>query len=500
MKCLLNGEEMKQCDDYTSAYFKVPSQVLMERAALAVVEEIEERFSKEQEVLVACGTGNNGGDGYAIARILKERHWRVVVFTVKKPKEGQLCYQQMESCQAYGIEIIQDFSLLLDRIKGVSSICDAIFGTGLSRKIEGDYARLIQILNESAAFKIAVDLPSGISTDQGTVLGTAFRADLTVSFAYAKIGHVLYPGRNYTGELLCKEIGITEKSLAPICPQVFCYEKSDFLDLPKRSNEGHKGTFGKVLVIAGSKDMCGAAYFSAKAAYRMGAGLVRIYTVKENRTILQTKLPEAIMTCYDDNWQEEVLKEAILWADVIVAGPGMGTDQVAEKILECLLEQAEVPLILDADALRILAKHKEWLLPEERELALTPHMGEFVALTGKSVSDLKANILHISREFAEKYQLVLAAKDACTVTSLPDGRQFLNPTGNSGMATAGSGDVLCGMVAGLAASRHLSLEAAVPMAVYLHGFAGDLARQELGEDAVMASDLLRMISVISKEI
>lgn len=488
MEWIVNAKEMKLYDSNTIEHYGVPSIVLMERAALKVAEAILERKLPTEKILVVCGTGNNGGDGMAIARLLFGTGCHVEILLVGDRKNFTAeTKKQQEICQQYQIPFVrtpepEDVPYTL--------IIDALFGVGLSRNLTGEFYDMIEKLNACRAKKVAVDIPSGISADNGIVMGTAFRADLTVTFAYRKLGLLFHPGSDYAGEVVVADIGIDENSWLERKPAVCALTANDIREAVQRPANGNKGTFGKVLVIAGSSNMAGAAYFTAKAAYRSGCGLVRIYTADENRIILQTRIPEAILTTYTGKKLDTAqLVEALAWADVIVIGPGLGTDDTAKIILKQTLQNAAVPVVADADALNLIAQDTQMLLKPHTEMVVTPHLGEMARLSGDSITYLKENMLAAAEEFARGYHVICVLKDSRTVTAVPYGRTFLNLSGNDGMATGGSGDVLSGVIAGLIA-QGIQAEFAAPAAVYLHGRAGDRAAGRIGAHAVMASDIL----------
>lgn len=494
MEYLLSAREMKGCDERTVSDFHVPAAVLMERAALSVAEEIEKRLTKQDTVLFLCGAGNNGGDGYAAARILAERGFRPWILPLKPPAKGSLPEQELLSARSYGIK---ELSALPE--EPPRAVVDAIFGTGLSRDIEGEPFHVIETVNAWETLRIAVDLPSGVSADHGKILGIAFQADITVTFAFRKLGQLLFPGAACCGEVLRKDIGILESSFSGSKPRVLAYGREDLSLLPKRTADTNKGDYGKLLIIAGSPGMCGAAVFAAKAAYRMGVGLVRVYTPEENRSILQQAVPEAVLTTYrSDRFDEKGLIEAIHAADTVLIGPGLGTGAVSEKLLRTTMDTVSCPLVIDADGLNLLARETEQLKRPHTDMVLTPHIGEMARLTGDAPIYLKEERLSRAEEFANEYNVVLAMKDSRTVTAVPYGSLYLNLTGNHGMATAGSGDVLSGIIAALIATG-LRAEKAAPLGVYIHGLAGDLAAEKKSARGLNASDLLDSLCDILRE-
>lgn len=490
MRYLVNSREMRQYDNHTSDIFKVPSLLLMEQAALAACGEIEKILDKKDTILIVCGTGNNGGDGLAIARILFLKGYPVdVVLIGDEKKATEQNKTQQEILKAYGIAMHKD----IPSGKGYQLIIDSIFGVGLTRKIEGVYRSTLEKLNEMSGYKIAIDIPSGVSADDGAVLGVAFHAHKTITFAFDKVGLHLWPGNVAAGEVIVKEIGITEHSFMEHRPAVAALEDADLDKLTIRPSHSNKGTFGKLLIIAGSVNMAGAAILAGKSAYATGCGLVRILTPEENRVIIQTALPEAILNTYSAKKAEpEIIKEAVDWADVVLIGPGIGTGEASEGLLKQVMKSASVPMVLDADALNLVAKDVNVLRKPHTEMVITPHLGEMSRLTGDNVAFLQTRLLDTARDFANTYQVTCVLKDERTITSIPYGTSFVNLSGNAGMATAGSGDVLSGMIGSLMAQGYSS-EQAAPLAVYLHGAAGDCMIKETGKAGLVASDLIQGI-------
>ncbi len=399
------------------------------------------------------------------------------------------------------------------------AVVDALFGIGLGRDLEGIYQDYIVDMNQKKGWKVAVDIPSGIHADTGQVMGIGFRAELTVTFAFAKSGLVLYPGAEYAGEVRVKQIGIDRHSFLTESPNLYLTKAECLARIPRRQKDSNKGTYGKVLTVAGSRNMAGAAFLSAKASYRTGAGLVKILTEESNRVILQQLLPEAILATYealDDEGEEAYdinsslnssqlpmvkdvknifpnLSELLHWASAVTIGPGLGTGEEAKFLVESVLKTANVPVILDADGLNILSERLEWLKEVKAPVILTPHLGEMARLTKTPILAIKEKILQAARSFAEEYNVICILKDARTVTALPNQQAYINATGNNGMATAGSGDVLTGILAGLIAQGMEPAEAA-PLGVCLHGVAADCQASQIAPHAMMAQDILAGIS------
>ncbi len=496
MQYIVNSGEMKRYDASTSEHFHIPSIVLMERAAVAFVEELSGRDMDLSRTLIVCGNGNNGGDGLAIARllVLAGKQVKVVI-----PREGRATEQnllQQRILAAYGVQVITG---AVPEYDGCTAVIDALFGVGLSRKPEGVFSAALQAMNAAAGHKIAVDIASGISADDGSVPGEAFRADLTVTFAYAKAGMLLWPGNTYSGEVVVKDIGIDERSWLGQKPKLAALCREDLVRLPARAGHSNKGTFGKVLVAAGSVNMAGAACLCARAAYAAGCGLVQVLTPEENRLIVQSVVPEAVLVTYSaQNPLEEVFAEAVSGADAIVCGPGTGKGEAAAKLLSCVLAQSAVPVLLDADALNLIAERPELFRHPRAALVVTPHIGEMSRLRGLPVAEIQGALQKTAEEFALEYDAVTVLKDERTLTSVPNGQTWLNLSGNCGMATAGSGDVLSGVIASLMAQGLPAGEAA-PLGVYLHGLAGDVVLPETGSAGMTAGDLIAGLRRVSAE-
>ena len=506
MKAVLNGKEMKEFDARSIKGYGIPSLVLMERAAMAVAEKAEKILEKEEAGTVwsVCGFGNNGADGVAAARMLFLKGYDVkIVFPQRDGKGSEELEAQLNVVKRLGIPVMtaEDLPDLVEKkipaqpfrkagerkrsCRGV--ILDAIFGIGLSRNVEGAYRKLIRWINGQEDMKvIAVDVPSGISSDNGSVMGDAVRADMTVTFGEKKLGQVLFPGRE-------------------LCGHLQMLDREDLLRIPARMADSNKGTYGKVLVMAGAKNMAGASLLSARAAYRMGAGLVKVFTPEENRLIVQEKLPEAILATYDtkeaekdpENFARKIARETE-WADVIVLGPGIGMEDYARCMVENVLKDAYVPIILDADALNLAAEYRELTGYFTENIIVTPHMKEMSRLTGIQIEEMKENPVRTAREFADQYGVVCVLKDAATVIAGRDGKTFVNGSGTPAMAKGGSGDVLTGVIAGLVA---LGLEEsdAAALGVYVHGLAGEAAEKHFGVHGVLAGEIADCLSEVYRD-
>lgn len=516
MKYLVTSGEMKKYDTYTIEEIGIAGEVLMERAALFSADLILDYSQKQKiepknlKVLLVCGQGNNGGDGLAVARILLDKMCKVTVCLIgNQEKASPEVKKQLHILKNYGVV---PSSLFPQGEYDV--IVDALFGIGLSREVTGEYAEVIDKMNEAKAWKLSLDVPSGIDATSGKVWGKAVKAHMTATFAYGKRGLYFYPGAEYAGEVKVGEIGITDRSFNGAKPEMYCYDAPMPAILPKRNPAGNKGTFGKVLAVAGSEGMPGAAILCSRAAFRAGAGMVKVVTDTKNQMVLQKTVPEAMSLCYESGeqarkpgaWWTE-FEHAIEWADCLLAGPGLGNSTVAILLLKHIILQSAKPLVLDADALNLLAKNRELqqLLAESiceknRTVVMTPHVGELARLCDCSIAEIKADFVTAARTAAAKYNCIMVCKDARTLVCEKEGTVYLNITGNSGMATAGSGDVLAGILAALYAADGAVDKGMYPatLGVYLHGKAGDYAAAQNGETAVMASDIIEALPMVQK--
>ena len=507
MKYLVTGKEMKLLDQNTSCNFKVPELVLMEQASMHFVwrlcDVLKETISKgKAKGIVFCGLGNNGADGIAIARLLNEKGIHTEVCKInellKEKGNTSVSYQvQEEIYKSYGYPVQSDIDSIIK--EEYDFVIDAIFGIGLSRPLNEEYVHIIQTIQTVKGKKFAVDMPSGINADNGQVMGNAIECDHTITFSYGKQGQFVWPGCEYAGKVHVEDMGITEASWLGKKPSMAFLEKSDLTCLPKRPAHSNKGTFGKLLVIAGSVNMAGAAIFAANAAYRCGVGLVKVYTHEENRTIIQQAIPEALISTYGNDIKKEQLIDDIQWSDAVVIGPGLGQSALAQKLVEVVRESASVPVVWDADALNILSQNTEQLLLPHTEYILTPHLGEFSRLTDKSIFWIQNHFVESAIDFARTYDVVCVLKDFRTVSANSYGMSYLNLSGNNGMATGGSGDVLAGIIGALLVQGINGIESSA-FGVFIHGLAGDAARKRMGTHSIMASDIIESLKDVWKGI
>ncbi len=491
MKKILTARQMKECDHSAIAH-GTPSAVLMQRAGNAVYEALISNFDVSN-TLIVCGSGNNGGDGFIVALCLKRAGysceiWYVGAGHAMTEETERRYYEAVDE----GIPFVED-----PHMEEYTAIVDAIFGIGLSSDPGEVSAMAIEMINNSLVPVISVDIPSGISSDTGHAYSPFVRADMTVTMEAYKRGHSLFEGIDASGKIICADLGIDTsyaKDADDIIP--FSITNKDLSLIPRRRRDSHKGDFGRILVIGGSIGMCGAAFLSAFAAYRSGAGIVEIYTPEANRAVMQTLLPEAIVTSYSDVIPDiSQLITVIERASVIVIGPGLGTDERSRYIVRKTFELTDAPIIVDADALNITASDS-LDFPTDVPVIVTPHPGELSRLTKKSIRDLSNNTWKNSMSYAKENDVICVSKFARTV--ITDGeRLFVNMSGGPSLSKGGSGDVLTGIIAGMLACGLSPIDAAA-IGVYVHGCAGDIAAQEMGDYSPLARDVINSIPKVLK--
>jgi NAD(P)H-hydrate epimerase len=460
----------------------------MERACRAFITWITERFHALSKVGIVCGTGNNGGDGLGIARMLKEWGYSVNVWVVRGPmKESEDFKINLERLSGKGVAVY-DITTASD--KGLFTSCDvlidAILGSGLSRKPEGIYAQVINCFNQADATKVAVDIPSGLMADQHSEEPVA-RVQYTVSFQLPKLAFLLPGNYQYTGEWTLVDINLNRNFIKDAVTDRFLVTQKDIKRLVKpRSRFDHKGTFGHAMLVTGSFGKMGAAVLSARAALRSGPGLVSVHVPRCGYEIMQTSVPEA-MVQVDNSDSYFTAIEMIEGYNVLGIGPGLGMHEQTVKALITLLQRSAKPVVIDADGLNILSMqaNKTEIVPSGS--ILTPHVKEFKRLVGEWANDYER--LDKQKAFAAELKSVVLVKGAYTTIATPDGKLYFNETGNPGMATGGTGDVLTGILTGLMAQGYSAVDAAL-IGVYVHGLAGDLAAAEKGMISLVASDLI----------
>ncbi len=511
---ILTAAQMQRIDRLTTERYGVPSLTLMENAGRGVVEFFESRFAPlaRHGIVILCGRGNNGGDGMVVARVLRERGCtsRVMLFAEPDALKGDARINWERLAASGAPEVIADaaaWKRALPEIQESTLVIDALFGTGLSKPVEGFFVEVVRDINHSFphAKVVAVDLPSGISADSGDLIGDCVRADASVTFTAPKIAHVFPPACDRMGEWVVKPIGTPSEALASdpeLLLNLTTREDLGWLAAP-RARDAHKGGFGHVLILAGSVAKTGAAAMAAKAALRAGAGLVTIATAKSALPIIASlgmefmtePLPETdsgsvSLRAFDYGRFDQLVEGK----DVLAVGPGLGTHPETIELVRAVTKKYQLPMVLDADGLNAFAGQMDSFLASERVRVLTPHPGEMARLTGQTIQEIQQNRLAAAREFTRRHGATLVLKGYRTLIAARGGQVWVNPTGNPGMASGGTGDVLTGLIAGLLAQHAARPPAEVAAAaVYLHGLAGDLAAKEVGETSLIAGDLLEAI-------
>ncbi len=487
---ILNTKQIRELDAYTIQHEPVASIDLMERASRAFTDWFTARVEIRKSVGVVCGTGNNGGDGLAIARLLDDWGYAVKVWVVKggvtESEDFKINYKRLPD-KVLKTDVKAESNLL--SFEGCDVIIDALFGSGLSRPAAGLYAYVIEVINSSAALRISVDIPSGLMADAHSS-GAIVKAHYTVSFQLPKLAFLLPESYPYTGEWVTVDIGLSKKFLKQVSTNYWYTSLKDVAPLLKvRSKFDHKGTFGHALLISGSYGKMGAAVLASKAALRSGLGLLTVHVPGCGYGILQTAVPEAMADIDTDGF---IFSKApdLSHYDTLGIGPGLGQDERTVNALTRVLENFQKPVVLDADALNMLGANRHLLPLVPPGSILTPHPKEFQRLTGTWKDDFER--LRMLEQLAASLKSIVVLKGAYTAIATGSGVHF-NSTGNPGMATGGTGDVLTGILTGLLAQNYTPAEAAIT-GVFLHGLAGDLAVAELGSDSLIASDLVQYLS------
>lgn len=510
---LVSAEEMQLYDCNTIEKIGLPACVLMERAAFAVAMEVKSMLEGRtaSHVLVVAGNGNNGADGVCAGRILKEYGIDVSICLVtNKDSYGTELNRQLDVAAYYDIPVLKELSSSFNEY---TLIIDALFGNGLNRPLHGIAKEAVDAVNASGLPVVSVDIPSGIDATTGEVLGCAIKASVTVTFGFYKIGQLRYPGRSYCGKIRKAQIAINETGFFGKEPGWFTYLPKDqtISEDALRNPMGNKGTFGKVFVVAGRSSTTGAAILCASSALRSGCGMVAVFTEEENKEAFLNVLPEAMVETYSGKDEETNLDTKLQkwmgWADVIVTGCGLLQDDTAYYMVKKVLEDTDKPVVCDADALQLIARNtvlKDSVRKHKASVVFTPHPGEMASLAGCSIADIKENRMSVISRVLEEYPVILAAKDADTIVCTKGQNIYLNVTGNDGLSTAGSGDVLAGLTASMLAQnvrRSMSEEnvfETVCKSVYLHGYAADLCAKENGKSFMVASDLIQAYKYILK--
>ena len=486
---ILSVDQIRQGDAYTIKNEPVSSGDLMERAAAAFTNWFTGEFDQSNTIAIFCGIGNNGGDGLVAARLLYHRGYQVKVFIVrysdKSADDFQLNEKRLHKLTPIQAKDIHANSTLPD-LSGTDIIIDALWGSGLSRPIEGFAQNIIQHINQSGCAVVALDIASGLYADKKSDF-VKIQAGYTCSFQLPKLSFFMPRNYDNVGEWSVVDIGVSPSYIEQQATNYHMIDAGMVRELLRpRHTFDHKGTYGHALIVAGSYGKIGAAALASRAALVAGAGLVTTHIPKCGFEVMQTALPEIMVKADVNEYYNSKIEDAGKY-DVIGLGPGLDTKEETQKALHELLETAKQPIVIDADGLNILSKNKSWLEKLPENSILTPHPGEFRRLVGETDDDYER--LQMQLDFATKYKVYLVLKGGHTTIACPDGPLFFNSTGNPGMATAGSGDVLTGLLTGLAAQGYEPKNACI-LGVFLHGLAGDIAAAELSEEAMTAGDIL----------
>ena len=493
---LVTAKEMKALDVQAQNDYAMPGILLMDNAAQAVAEAVHEALTalEGERVVIFCGGGNNGGDGLGAARWLQSYGVSVRAFVVGAALDavqGDAAMELAMFTKAGGrVEALStedDWVLAELAASKADVLVDALLGTGFHGELEGDVLRACELLNKSEKYILAVDVPTGVNADNGAVSENAVRADHTVTMALVKTGLLLYPGREYCGDIELADISMPVKLVEEY--QSDKYRLTDEIVrelLPLRKANAHKGDAGRVVICAGSPGYTGAAALASDAAVKAGAGLVSLYTPLSSRDVLAIKLTEVMVHGLLERMPgilgggaaSDVASSAEA-ADVLAIGPGLGTSESTQEAVRTILQKITTPVVIDADALTALAGHTEILAAMQAQKVLTPHPGEMARLTGLEIAEIEADRINVAKKYAEEWQAIVVLKGAPTVIGCPNGTVYVNSTGNSSLATGGCGDVLTGIIAGLAA-QEISLQEAAICGVYLHGLAAELTGIDIG--------------------
>jgi hydroxyethylthiazole kinase-like uncharacterized protein yjeF len=505
---ILTAAQMREADRYTIEEIGIPSLVLMENAGRQVVAALEAAYEERLDgrVAVLCGRGNNGGDGFVVARTLLQRGVDCAVFVIGALSDVRGDARvNLDILGRLGVTVVeindeQTWELHFSEIAQCTLIVDAMFGTGLKSGLSGMLETVVADVNASGIPIVAIDLPSGLSADTPHLIGDCIDASMTVTLGALKLPLILPPAEAHAGDVVIADIGIPTEVIEELEGRTIeLLTREDLRSLLEpRAHDSHKGDFGRVLVVGGSRGKTGAAHLTGMGALRAGAGLVTVATPGSCLPIVASLSPELMTEPLDESEQGQVDAAAIervcaATQDVIACGPGLGRGRGVGEFMRAVLARAETPLVLDADALTVLADDPGCLTGrDERDVIITPHPGEMARLVGATADEVQANRIDVACDFATTHKVYVVLKGHRTVIATPEGRVFINPTGNAGMATGGTGDVLTGMIAAFLAQL-LDAEAACRLGVFVHGMAGDLARESEGEVAMTATDLLAHI-------
>lgn len=492
------ASESREIDKICINDLKIPSIILMENAALKVLENID--LMKFDSFIIICGKGNNGGDGLAIARKLYLENKKIQVFLLKP--NGNLscdCEINYNILENMGIKInvlcsSDNLENLETSIKKSDMVIDCIFGTGLSRDVEGIYKDIISMINKNSNYTLSVDVPSGINSDTGEILSVAVKANKTISFVNYKKGFIKYSCSKFTGDIKVENIGVPQLAINKACSDTFILDKKSISkNILKRNKFCNKGNFGRAVLIAGSCGFTGAAYISTQSAVKSGAGLVTLISHKDVQNILSSKFIEAMTVNFDD---ELKFNNCLNKANSIAIGPGMGNNKFTYEIVEKVLRKTNCPIVLDADAINVLKDNIDILKNANNKIIITPHPGEMSRITGLDIDYINNNRIDVAKNFASKYGVIVLLKGYNTV--ITDGKKtYINSTGNSAMANGGMGDCLTGIIVSFLAQGYDPIKATY-ISTFIHGYCGDKLSEKMF--CVNAEDIIKYLPFAIKEI
>ncbi|WP_022854016.1 bifunctional ADP-dependent NAD(P)H-hydrate dehydratase/NAD(P)H-hydrate epimerase [Thermodesulfatator atlanticus] len=512
---LVYASEMQALDHYTIEECGIPGLVLMENAGRGIAELILSRFAQEasQGVVIVCGPGNNGGDGFVVARHLFQKGYPLKVFSLTEEEKFKGDAQvNLKIIKNMGLPLYflttDDLSPLEEALSKNQIIVDAIFGTGLSREVSGRFAKAIELINKSQKIVVSVDMPSGLSADTGRPLGIAVKATVCATMALPKVGQLIYPGKDYVGELEIIDISMPAKIIAEKGPARFCLDVNWACETIKpRPQDSHKGTYGHVAVLAGSQGKTGAAILSCQGALRGGAGLVTLVCPKSLNHIFETTLVEAMTFPLPKETPIQSLSyrafdqiiSFMVGKKAVALGPGFGLHPETFELVHKLVAQVELPMVVDADALSATSGEPYHLRRSQAPRVITPHPGELSRLLDVPKEEIQEDRLLAARAAAKETNAVVVLKGAATVIVSPDGREAVNTTGNPGLASGGSGDVLTGLIASLLGQGYEAFSAAC-LGVFLHGYAADILAKRKGPWGYTAQEVAETIPLAIKEL
>lgn len=492
--------QMRQMDRMAIHEDKIPELVLMENAGIAAVQTIVRHYPvKGQRWLIVCGVGNNGGDGLVVARHLHSHGAEARVMLLGDPARfGEAAAANLAMVKAIRLPLNQasEVDPILAEIAACDGIVDALLGTGITRPVEGLFAEIIAAVNGTTKPVVSLDIPSGVNGDTGHIMGSAVRAAHTITFGLPKAGNLLHPGYSQGGHLWVTHISFPPRLHSGDVLQI---ETNDPVEIPARNVEGHKGTFGDTLFVAGAGSYYGAPYFGALACMKAGGGYVRLATPSSVAPVIAARAGELVFLPQEETESRSIaasnlerLLEIAAKLDFVVVGPGTSLNEETQGLLRILVANIDKPLLIDGDGITAVSRAADILRQRTAPTVLTPHMGEFARLTGLEMAAIEKDRVAALRKVCVELNAVIVMKGAHSLIGYPDGRVYINLSGNSGMATAGSGDVLTGTIAGLA-GLGLPFDEAVRMGVFVHGVAGDLAAEVKGEDGMTAQDILEAV-------